>query len=134
MHCVAEAVAIPSHTKHAQTCWTSGYRVLLWEQRQDHSLYMNLLWTQVYHPNLDLEGNICLNILREDWKPVLSINSVLYGLNFIFIVRPCPIPWQLKYYSTSPSANHADNLVHDIYLDHIHSFKGVSAFNSGSCN
>lgn len=44
----------------------------------------------MYHPNLDLEGNICLNILREDWKPVLSINSVLYGLNFIMIVRRSP--------------------------------------------
>jgi len=44
----------------------------------------------VYHPNIDLEGNICLNILREDWKPVLSINSVIYGLNFLFIVRSRP--------------------------------------------
>ncbi|XP_064593410.1 NEDD8-conjugating enzyme Ubc12 [Zonotrichia leucophrys gambelii] len=29
--------------------------------------------TMVYHPNIDLEGNVCLNILREDWKPVLTI-------------------------------------------------------------
>lgn len=36
--------------------------------------------TKVYHPNIDLEGNVCLNILREDWKPVLSINSIIYGL------------------------------------------------------
>ena len=28
---------------------------------------------------------MCLNILREDWKPVLSINSVLYGLQFLFL-------------------------------------------------
>ena len=42
---------------------------------------------QVYHPNIDTEGSICLNILREDWKPVLSINSVVYGLNFLFLVR-----------------------------------------------
>jgi hypothetical protein len=41
---------------------------------------------QVYHPNIDLEGNICLNILREDWKPVLSISSVVYGLQFLFLV------------------------------------------------
>lgn len=41
--------------------------------------------TKVFHPNLDLEGNICLNILREDWKPVLSINSILHGLGFLFI-------------------------------------------------
>lgn len=41
---------------------------------------------QVFHPNLDLEGKICLNILREDWKPVLSISSVIYGLQFLFLV------------------------------------------------
>ena len=41
---------------------------------------------QVFHPNIDLEGNICLNILREDWKPVLSISSVIYGLQFLFLV------------------------------------------------
>jgi hypothetical protein len=31
---------------------------------------MGLFLVQVYHPNIDLEGNVCLNILREDWKPV----------------------------------------------------------------
>ena len=43
--------------------------------------------TKVYHPNIDLDGNVCLNILREDWKPVLSISSVVYGLQFLFLVR-----------------------------------------------
>ena len=41
--------------------------------------------TKVYHPNIDLEGNVCLNILREDWKPVLTINSIVYGLQFLFL-------------------------------------------------
>ncbi|KAH8305294.1 hypothetical protein KR018_012361 [Drosophila ironensis] len=41
--------------------------------------------TQVYHPNIDLEGNVCLNILREDWNPVLTINSIVYGLQFLFL-------------------------------------------------
>jgi ubiquitin-conjugating enzyme E2 M len=41
--------------------------------------------TKVYHPNIDLEGNVCLNILREDWKPVLSVNSIIYGLQFLFL-------------------------------------------------
>lgn len=41
--------------------------------------------TKLYHPNIDLDGNVCLNILREDWKPVLSINSIIYGLQYLFL-------------------------------------------------
>jgi len=41
--------------------------------------------TSLYHPNIDLEGNVCLNILREDWKPVLTIGSVIYGLQYLFL-------------------------------------------------
>nr|KJB43160.1 hypothetical protein B456_007G206300 [Gossypium raimondii] len=44
--------------------------------------------TKVYHPNIDLEGNVCLNILREDWKPVLNINTIIYGLYHLFTVMP----------------------------------------------
>lgn len=35
---------------------------------------------KIYHPNIDLEGKVCLNILREDWKPVLNLNAVIIGL------------------------------------------------------
>lgn len=35
---------------------------------------------RIYHPNIDLEGNVCLNILREDWKPVLNLQAVIIGL------------------------------------------------------
>ena len=40
--------------------------------------------TKIYHPNSDLQGKVCLNILREDWRPVLDINSVIYGLIYLF--------------------------------------------------
>ncbi|GAA5837097.1 hypothetical protein JCM11251_005253 [Rhodosporidiobolus azoricus] len=40
---------------------------------------------KIYHPNLDLEGNVCLNILREDWKPVLNLNAVMVGLQYLFL-------------------------------------------------
>jgi ubiquitin-conjugating enzyme E2 M len=39
---------------------------------------------KIYHPNINLQGNVCLNILREDWKPVLDINAVIYGLIYLF--------------------------------------------------
>lgn len=76
------------HTRHTGLLGCSGLarRVL------SHNCSSSLTWStltlslQVYHPNIDLEGHICLNILREDWKPVLSISSVVYGLQFLFLV------------------------------------------------
>jgi ubiquitin-conjugating enzyme E2 M len=44
---------------------------------------------KIFHPNIDLGGNVCLNILRADWKPVLDINAVIYGLIVLF-VQPNP--------------------------------------------
>lgn len=41
--------------------------------------------TQVWHPNIDMEGHVCLNILREDWKPVLNMQSVVFGLQYIML-------------------------------------------------
>eukprot|EP00039_Didymoeca_costata_P026877 m.16899 g.16899 ORF g.16899 m.16899 type:complete len:184 (-) comp5834_c0_seq2:190-741(-) len=41
--------------------------------------------TKVYHPNIDRDGNICLNILREDWRPVLNLQAVIFGLVYLFL-------------------------------------------------
>ena len=41
--------------------------------------------TTVFHPNIDMDGHVCLNILREDWKPVLTIQSVIMGLQFLML-------------------------------------------------
>ena len=38
---------------------------------------------RVWHPNLDLQGNVCLSILRKDWKPVYTLEDVIIGLEFL---------------------------------------------------
>ncbi|KAJ2461364.1 NEDD8-conjugating protein ubc12 [Coemansia sp. RSA 2424] len=44
-----------------------------------------LCMQKIYHPNIDTEGHVCLNILREDWKPVLNIQSIIFGLQLLFM-------------------------------------------------
>uniref|UniRef100_A0A0K8TIW9 Ubiquitin-conjugating enzyme E2 C n=2 Tax=Lygus hesperus TaxID=30085 RepID=A0A0K8TIW9_LYGHE len=36
--------------------------------------------TPCYHPNIDLVGNICLDILKEKWSPLYDVTTVLLSL------------------------------------------------------
>ncbi|RKO87196.1 ubiquitin-conjugating enzyme X [Blyttiomyces helicus] len=36
--------------------------------------------TTCFHPNVDMNGNICLDILKEKWSPVYNVQSVLISL------------------------------------------------------
>ena len=59
---------------------------------------------KIYHPNIDLEGNVCLNILREDWKPVLNLNAVIVGMQVRFLANCEPLLVSLTLASSSSSS------------------------------
>ena len=45
---------------------------------------VSCLTAPIYHPNINVSGKICLNLLRPDWKPINTFENVIYGLILLF--------------------------------------------------
>ena len=66
---------------------------------------------KIYHPNIDLEGNVCLNILREDWKPVLNLNAVIVGIQ-VWQLSSRKVLWNIAKNLDSSSSSSPTLLIH----------------------
>ncbi|KAI5191342.1 ubiquitin-conjugating enzyme E2 M [Nematocida sp. AWRm77] len=44
--------------------------------------------SKVFHPSIDAQGRVCMNITREDWSITQGLQTVVFGLSSIFYDVP----------------------------------------------
>ena len=76
------------YTPDSDTYWYGGKYLFSFNFPEDFPINPPkvLCKTKIYHPNIDYNGNVCLNMLKEDWNPTYTGLRAIAGVYQLFVV------------------------------------------------
>lgn len=65
---------------------TYNFRILIPEAYPFRSPIIKCIDT-IFHPNIDINGNVCLEFLRHNWSCAMGIEWIVWGI-YLFLIEP----------------------------------------------